>query len=345
MQSDSKLNVVDDFLPPTLFEAVAAQLSQHKIVYGAKSNSKEDPFGHWSTNFVRGGRSNLAAIKPAIDTNPRLNEISTAWQLLLDRFLPGYVLIRCYMNAYTYGCDGYFHTDSNRADDMTAILYLNEEWDPDWAGETCFLNASGDIEAAVLPKRNRLVLFNSSVKHAGRGLSRKCPELRKVLVFKARRPGSAEYETLSQFLAESGATKIKHRRGTLHDHLLRTFGLLERRGQPLEVCFAGGLHSIYGTNKFQKSLFDGAQRDLVRQKFGAEAERLAHLFSVLDRPGTLEEPLDATGEEVFLKLSSGEHQAVSKATFHQLRFIECANLLDQSGLGRHPSLNQVWEAQ
>src|SRR5258707_1275606 len=88
------------------------------------------------------------------------------------------VLIRCYLNGYTYGTDGYFHSDSNRADEHTVIVFMNDEWEPDWAGETVFLDERGDIVRSVLPKRNRAIIFAARLRHAGRGVSRKCVELR-----------------------------------------------------------------------------------------------------------------------------------------------------------------------
>lgn len=94
-------------------------------------------------------------------------------------------------------------------------------------------------------------------------------------------------------LMKLGALDRKHTTGTLHDHLVRVFQLLEGRRLSHAVCFGGGLHSIYGTNVYQEKLVDGANggnRAAIATAFGQQAEALAYLFSVLNRPKTLNEP-------------------------------------------------------
>jgi Rps23 Pro-64 3,4-dihydroxylase Tpa1-like proline 4-hydroxylase len=93
--------------------------------------------------------------------------------------------IRAYANAYTFGTEGYIHTDSTIATDMTYLIYLNEEWDRDWAGETLFFNGDTILKAA-LPKWNRLVIFPSKMDHCARSVSRICSKLRTILVFKSK---------------------------------------------------------------------------------------------------------------------------------------------------------------
>jgi SM-20-related protein len=75
--------------------------------------------------------------------------------------------------------------------DITAIIYLNRKWDVNWAGETILLNSKDDIGKAVMPKWGRVFAFSSCIRHAGRGVSRSCPEARTVLVFKARKKNDA----------------------------------------------------------------------------------------------------------------------------------------------------------
>jgi hypothetical protein len=62
-------------------------------------------------------------------------------------------------------------------------------------------------------------------------------------------------------------------------HLLRIAGFEEA------VCVGGLLHSIYGTNRFRtKSLSNAHERAKVAECAGVEAERLAFLFSTVNRP-------------------------------------------------------------
>ena len=270
--------------------------------------------------------------------------ILQAWNTIREKHLNDHILIRCYVNAHTYGTDGYFHTDSKRSDEVTAVLYLNEAWDPDWGGETVFLDSSREIAFASLPRPNRLVAFRSDVEHAARGVSRKCTTLRKTVVLKARRRRSADFEPMSAFLCQMGAVKLAHRRGTLHDHLMRTFAMLESVGAPRYICRAGALHSIYGTNRFRRVVAKEAERPAIAKAFGADAEQLAFAFSKLDRPQTLEEPLADQPESVLLKLHDGRTAAAPRDFYKALQLIECANLQDQGGVERYPRLSQVWAA-
>ena len=104
---------------------------------------------------------------------------------LADTVFRGHTLMRCYANAHAYGGDGTLHTDSTDPDSRTAVYYPHGVWWPNWAGETVVFNADkSDIIAAVYPKPNRMVVFPGCLPHVARGVSRTCPELRIVLVFK-----------------------------------------------------------------------------------------------------------------------------------------------------------------
>jgi SM-20-related protein len=334
--------VVDEALPPEAYEALARFLASQPMVYGSLSNARSDPHGHWSGKFSAAGRHNLADVGFVLEENPAFAALDAGWKILRDAHLAGSLLIRCYLNGYTYGTDGYFHTDSDRSDEHTAILYMNDKWDPDWGGETAFLDAHGEIVKAVLPKKNRVVIFPSHVRHAGRGVSRKCVVLRQTLIYKARKKRSDKFEKLSLFLRKKGALNHNHQTGTLHDHLARTFAILELRGFDDAVCFGGGLHAIYGTNIFTHSVLTREAMPAIVEAFGEEAERLAWLFSAIDRPKTLEAPLELTEETAVVATRDQQRLELPRKTFDDLRMIECANLTDQNALGSRQALITPW---
>lgn len=336
------IRVVDDFLP--IYDELAEMIKRECLVYGWRSSSTSDPHGHWNRNFAKGAPANLADVSGDLSGDPRLAPVKRAWEFLRDRELPDGILIRCYLNGYTYGTDGYFHADSGRPDEHTTVIFMNDHWEPDWAGETVFLDERGELRKSVLPKRNRAVIFASGIQHAGRGVSRKCTELRKTLIFKARRRRSANFEKLSSFLREAGAAELGHRSGALHDHLVRVFSLLEARGFADSVCFAGGLHSIYGTNAYRAALLSSEDRGRVADEFGARAEELAALFANLEGPKTLESPLKLTEQAAWVELRTKETMMVDRATFDALRLMACADLADQNELNEHKTLSAIWQA-
>jgi SM-20-related protein len=336
-----EIAVLDDFLPAEIYGKLVRFVGNEAMSYGMRSNARTDPHGHWSRRFVTAGRSNLADVSYLMDGVEEFAPILAAWDFIKLAHLSDGVLLRCYLNGYTYGTDGYFHSDSERPDEHTAILFMNQHWDPDWGGETAFLDERGDIIRSVLPRRNRAVIFPARLLHAGRGVSRKCMELRQTLVFKTRKRGSNNFEKLSVFLRQKGATTLAHREGSLHDHLLRTFSLLESRGFDDDVCFGGGLHAIYGTNIFKQNLMIPPSSAIVKQ-FGEGAERLAHLFSVIDRPRTLEAPRQLDSDTALVEGRDGQMLSLARKTFDDLRKIECANLYDQAALARWPNLSALW---
>jgi SM-20-related protein len=336
--------VLDDFLPRHTYDTLAQMISTEPLAYGSRSNFKTDPHGHWSRDFVSAGPHNLADVADLLAADQTIAAVHTAWRFLRDTRLPDSALIRCYLNGYTYGTDGYLHADSQRPDEHTTILYVNDYWQPDWAGETVFLGEDGDIIKAVLPRRNRAIIFSSDTQHAGRSVSRKCMVLRRTLVFKARKKRSNDFEKLSFFLQKAGAVGRGHEMGTLHDHLVRTFSMLEAKGLDRSVCFGGGLHAIYGTSTFKRGVLRRDAKADVVSEFGERAEELAHLFSVLKRPSTLESPLTLNAETAVVELVNGQTLELSRSTFDDLRQIECANLADQSTLARHKILSGLWKS-
>lgn len=334
--------VIDNFLPDADYARLRAYVSEQPMKYGSKSNSRTDPHGHWKWKPVHDSNKNLADLTKTL---PR--ELRDIWDNMTVPAGGPHAVIRCYANGYTYGTDGYFHTDSDRQDEHTIIIYICEKWEPDWAGETVWYAQAGTQNCA-LPWPNRAVILPSSIMHCARAVSRKCSELRTTFMFKTRPKRSKEFERLSEFLVQHGALNHKHSVGTLHDHLVRVFALLEAKDSatyqiPLSVRYGGGLHSIYGTNVYQSQLMkpDAINRSTVSSYFGQQAEALAYMFSVLDRPATLEEP---DMHDSRLKLRYDQHVEISPQTVRNLQLIECANLLDQGSLSKWPNLSRIWGA-
>lgn len=141
-------------------------------------------------------------------------------------------------------------------------------------------------------------------------------------------------------LKRIGAFKQNHNRRmglTLGEHLTNTYDDLKRMGAEEEVALAGGLHSIYGTNAFRRQTVSNDQRPVIRQLFGERAERLAWLFSHINRPQGLE-----SGD--VRDWRSGEPVDVSEKDLHDLRLIEVANLRDNGArLTKYPNLQRFDE--
>jgi hypothetical protein len=138
-------------------------------------------------------------------------------------------------------------------------------------------------------------------------------------------------------LKRTGAFKKQHNRRmglTLGEHLVNTYDDLLRMGAEEDVALAGGLHSIYGTNSFRETSVSSDQRPVIKGLFGERAERLAWLFSTINRPQGLE-----SGD--IRDWRSGEPVEASENDFRDLRLIEVANLRDNGAkLSNFPNLER-----
>jgi hypothetical protein len=121
------------------------------------------------------------------------------------------------------------------------------------------------------------------------------------------------------------------------NHLLRTYDLLKKYGFSQNICSAGAMHSIFGTNVFKTKTLDITQRELVEAVIGVNATNLVELFSAIDRPASLEQAL--IDNSLILNTTSGSTINVDQSTFDSLCAIEALNLYEQSCLTKYTALN------
>jgi SM-20-related protein len=341
-----EIRAYNNFLPEDLYGELFEAYNNQTLSYGWKSNRETDPHGHLNHDIARASQHSTYCVYNKINDIDR-----KVWDYIKENY-PGFednILIRNYINVHTFGLDGYFHRDSRRQDETTIVIYLLNDWNYDWGGETVFINEADppEIVKAVLPAKNSAVCFNANIRHCGRGVTRTCYLKRTVYVLKSRKRRTDNFEKLSQFLVENGANKYKHSgRGTLHDHLTRVYQILENRGFSEDVCFGGGLHSVFGTNIFKNVMLTEKDQQKIIDTFGEEATFLAKLFSIVNRPRLLEQHLGITENgKVKVELNNKTMATLSVDHYTKLQYIECANLIDQSSLTKekYPNLRKMWD--
>jgi Aspartyl/Asparaginyl beta-hydroxylase/Domain of unknown function (DUF6817) len=90
---------------------------------------------------------------------------------------------------------------------------------------------------------------------------------------------------IATFLRAAGAAEHRHGGGrSLLDHLLGTYDLVRRWNQPVWLCHAALVHSVYGTDVHDRPLLSASSRGDLGELAGDRAERLAYLFCVTPRP-------------------------------------------------------------
>jgi SM-20-related protein len=170
----------DNQIPEDLLTECIVEVERRGWQYGWRSNKKLG-FGHWNVvlSDSKIEREDVYHLVP--------ESIQRLWDYIQPRFMPTTpVLVRAYANAHTFGVEGYVHRDSKHDGDQTCIIYYEQDWKPEWAGETVFFDHTGDVIRAVLPRYGRMTIFPGKMKHVGRAVSRICPVARRVLVLKGK---------------------------------------------------------------------------------------------------------------------------------------------------------------
>ena len=326
---------ITDFLPIHILDSIDNEIKNARWDYGWRSTN-EMGFAHWNLNFTKVINENGLPVDDLLPPS-----LASAWEHISKTHFPNHRLVRCYTNSHTFGVEGYPHKDSNRNGEITAVVYLNKTWKREWGGETMIYD--GDtILHAELPKYNKALVFPGNIMHVSRGLTRICPELRISLMFKMTANDSVDLgrDNIQQFLQKVGAENTKHSKGTLSGHLLRTYDLLKAAGKSRDVCMAGAIHSIFGTNIFKQITIPLDKKQEVIDIVGERAVNLAELFSSINRPHALEMAI-GTNSRNLLKNGGGSIE-VGYADLMDLVAIECANLQDQNSLKTYQELSKCW---
>lgn len=134
-----------------------------------------EDYRHWAHNMPLKSAQHLPLVKIA---NNVIN----------DLFEDRYRLYRSYCNASTYGDMLYPHTDCMPdAKEMTALWFIQDEWNYEWGGETLFYNKDDDAEVVVTPKPGRLAIFDGAINHAGNPPKKVCTKPRYTFALKYER--------------------------------------------------------------------------------------------------------------------------------------------------------------
>jgi len=183
----SSPRLFDNLLPHPLYDELVAASQQIGWHFGWRAPGRNDA-RYWHHEVGFGEKDNVEDVYPRVRQHPVSAFAGFADWLRSTLVPPDTRILRYYLNAHTYGTDGWPHTDTDRPGELTAVLFLNPVWRPEWAGETVIFDGNGNISASVLPRANRLLVFPSDLLHAPRPLARACGALRVVLVIKMAAP-------------------------------------------------------------------------------------------------------------------------------------------------------------
>ena len=151
---------------------------QPRWFFGQKSNN-DTVYPMWGQGFYDGFRGEYKE-----DTNQWIREVG-------DRFMDicgdEYTLVRSMLAGNTFGQDGDIHDDwLVPGESLTGVLYLNRRWEDNWGGETVVYNREDRNQMEISKfEAGKLIMFDGSNPHIGKGPQRRCREMRSIMAFQA----------------------------------------------------------------------------------------------------------------------------------------------------------------
>jgi hypothetical protein len=130
---------------------------------------------------------------------------------------------------------------------------------------------------------------------------------------------------VQEWLRRRGAETIEHPGGTLYTHLCRVHDRLGNLGLGTDLQLAGLTHAAYGTDGFDVVLVDRADRSVLRDLIGEDAEVIVYLYGACDRGRTWPRLAD-TGE--VCNRFTGEVETPDAARLRTFVDLTVANELD-----------------
>lgn len=100
-----------------------------------------------------------------------------------NQYLTNSELQRVYCNKILNSDSPQSHTDSKYEVDMTALYYVNKDYNFEWGGETLFYK-NEDVFCAVTPIPGRVAIFPGNILHSARPFLMHITEPRYTVAFK-----------------------------------------------------------------------------------------------------------------------------------------------------------------
>jgi hypothetical protein len=161
---------------PTLRNLWGSTVCQPHWFFGQKSNN-DTVYPMWGQVFYDGFKG---------EYNQNANEwIVDAGNRFMDICGDEYIMVRSMLAGNTFGQDGDIHDDwLHEGESLTGVLYLNRRWNDNWGGETLVYGPDGSVEISKF-EAGKLIVFDGSNPHIGKGPQRGCGELRCILAMQA----------------------------------------------------------------------------------------------------------------------------------------------------------------
>jgi hypothetical protein len=203
-------------------------------------------------------------------------------------------------------------------DNFVSFIYYVDDSD----GDTILLDDDLNVAESITPEIGKIAWFKSNTIHSATPPTN--TNRRIVINFIIETYGEKEY-VLNEFLESIKAHTKSHKKGTLKDHLIRTYNILKNITGNETISLIGGLHSAYGTEFYTNQCLN-FDDNLIKENFGEAVDKYVRMFCGIKRD-LLENPDGSLSEnDLFI-----------------LRLVEFANLYDQDALQNKPNLIEFYK--
>lgn len=176
---EQQINVIDDRIPHIVLKAAIAKAESCQN-YGVLHPGGDGSYG-FKYNWMFMQRD-----QPDTFTDP---VIKSLWDEVRKHVPSNTILRRGYINAHSFGVEDNIHYDDPEFENgLTVIVYLCNSWYAAWGGQTMFFKnfhpSENEIEKSVLPRYNRMVIFDKNLPHCVAPLSHRFAGVRLTCMFK-----------------------------------------------------------------------------------------------------------------------------------------------------------------
>jgi hypothetical protein len=166
------IHVFDNLISKTVINETYMALKGASFTLTEIARPDVEEYRHWAHNMP-------------LELTQKFQLAITANNVMKNLFKDSYRVYRSYCNVARYGDMLYPHTDCMpEAKEMTALWFVQDEWDYEWGGETLFYNKENDAEVVLTPKPGRLAIFDGAICHAGNPPNKICTKPRYTFALK-----------------------------------------------------------------------------------------------------------------------------------------------------------------
>lgn len=190
-----KIQVLDNFYP----QDIANQLLHYSNYLDWDLTRTDGNGDHFWTKHLYGSEYKIEGYTEFVPHPIEQQDVAAAWEYFRSKYNVDHSLLHSvYCNGLTYGTEAHQHTDFNLLYGTTVVCYLCDEWNSHWSGATNFYTGTyspnfadavyyeNEIIKSVLPKHNRVVVFDGNIIHSVAPLSKSCKNFRVTLMFKIK---------------------------------------------------------------------------------------------------------------------------------------------------------------